>query len=194
MHTLSLLPLVILASNAAPAAAETLLPQGNFRTECLQIGKDGRHGLIAEISIEGDTISASAQTYAHNNCDVPTVRADYRGIVTSARETGNRIDFTQETGPFLYTLLADDVTTYYNANVDSAGCGLDGWQTGVPRDAAGRTCAPYTFPPIGTELKDSVWVNQNGIEFGRLPLIWDNAPDAGYPEQSSGILFTRVAD
>ena len=64
----------------------------------------------------------------------------------------------------------------------------------VPRDAAGRTCAPYTFPPIGTELKDSVWVNQNGIEFGRLPLVWDSAPDAGYPERSSGILFTRMAD
>ena len=192
MTTLSLLPLVILASSATPASAELLLPQGNFRTECLEIGKDGRHGLIAEISIEGDTISASAQTYAHNNCDVPTVRADYRGVITSTRENGDRIDFTQETGPFLYTLLADDVTTYYNANVESAGCGLDDWQTGVPRDAAGRTCAPYTFPAIGTELKDSVWANQNGIEFGRLPLIWDSAP--GYPEQSSGILFTRVTD
>ena len=194
MRKLTLLPFVILAGTVGTASAETLLPQGDFRTECLPIGKDGRHGLIANVSIEDDTISASAQTYAHNNCDVPTVRADYRGIITSARETGNRIDFTQETGPFLYTLLADDVTTYYNANVDEAGCGLDGWQTDVPRDAAGKTCGSYTFPPIGTELKDSVWFNQNAVEFGRMPLIWDSASDAGYPKQSSGILFTRVAE
>ncbi|WP_180897870.1 hypothetical protein [Martelella soudanensis] len=194
MHTLSLLPLVILASNATVVSANPLLPQGNFRTECLQIGKGGRHGLIAEVTIEGNTISASAQTYAHDNCDIPTVRADYRGIITEARTNGDRIELTQETGPFLYTLLSDEVTTYYNANAGSAGCGFDDWQTGVPRDAAGRTCAPYTFPAIGTELKDSVWANQTGIEFGRMPLVWDSAPDAGYPEKPSGILFTRVTD
>ena len=192
MKTLSLLPLLLVAGTSASAAP--LLPQGHFRTECLPIGKDGRHGLIAEITIEGSDISAAAQSYAHNNCDVPKVRADYRGVITGAKADGDRIDFTQQTGAFTYTLLADGVTTYYNVNVDSAGCGIGDWQTGVPRDVAGMTCAPYTFPDVDTRIKDSVWVDDDGLEFGRMPLVWDSAPDAGYPERPSGMFFAHVAD
>ncbi|WP_174801541.1 hypothetical protein [Martelella limonii] len=192
MFTLSLLPLVLMASTATNVSAEPVLPQGIFRTACIEIGKDGRHGLIAEVSIEGNVISASAQSYARNDCDEATVRADYRGVVTGSSESGDRIDFTQQTGAFTYTLLADDVTTYYNANVETAGCGIGDWQTGVARDVAGATCAPYSFPDVGTVLKDSVWANNNGIVFGRMPLVWET--DDTYPATASGILFTRVKD
>ncbi|WP_319517791.1 hypothetical protein [uncultured Martelella sp.] len=188
MRTLSLLPLLLVAGTSA--SADPLLPQGHFRTECLPIGKNDRHGFIAEIRIEGRDISAFAQSYAHNDCDVPTVQVDYRGTITAATGKDDRVDFTQETGRFLYTLLADDVTTYYNANADTAGCGIDDWQTDAPRDVTGRTCAPNSFPEAGTVLKDSLWGDDDAIHFGRMPMVWDAV--TGYPEEPSAIRFTRV--
>lgn len=186
--------LTLTAVPALPVAAQTSLPQGRYKTACLPIGKNDRHGFIAEVVIEGSVLSATAQSYAHDDCDVPTVEVDYRGAIEEARRQENHIDFVQRTGPFVYTLLLPEVTTYYNANVDSAGCALDGWETGVPRDVSGKTCAPYTFPEVGSRLKDRLWIKGDRISFGHLPLSWQNEADGGFPETSSSIDFVRVSD
>ena len=186
--------LALMALAAAPAEAETMLPQGHYKTACLPIGKNDRHGLIAEVTIEGAVLSATAQSYAHDNCDVPTVKAEYRGVIEEASRQENHIDFVQRTGPFLYTLLLPEVTTYYNANIGSAGCDLGDWETGVPRDVSGKTCAPYTFPEVGSRLKDRLWIKGDRISFGHLPLSWQNEADGGFPQTSSPISFVKIED
>ena len=150
--------------------------------------------LIAEVTIEGAVLSATAQSYAHDNCDVPTVKAEYRGVIEEASRQENHIDFVQRTGPFLYTLLLPEVTTYYNANIGSAGCDLGDWETGVPRDVSGKTCAPYAFPEVGSRLKDRLWVKGDRISFGHLPLSWQNEADGGFPQTSSPISFVKIED
>nr|WP_272213072.1 hypothetical protein [Marinicella sp. W31]MDC2879015.1 hypothetical protein [Marinicella sp. W31] len=149
MNTLTVLPAILISgvfANAALAASE--LPEGRYRSDCLPIGKDGRHGFIAEVTITGRTLSATAQNFAHNNCDIPTVQVSYQGTITDVSAGEGRVDFVQKTGPFDYTLLSDDVTAYYNKNSTTAGCGIDDWQTGGSRNVAGRTCAPFPFPKM----------------------------------------------
>ncbi|WP_176084909.1 hypothetical protein [Martelella sp. HB161492] len=194
MNTLSVLPLILISGAFADAVrAAPALPEGSYRSHCMPIGKDGRHGFIAGVTIEGRKLTATAQNYAHSNCDIPTVRLSYEGALAEIAEAeGQRIDFVQKTGPFNYTLLSDDITAYYNKNSATAGCGIDDWQTDVPRNVAGRTCAPFAFPSEGTLLKDSVWSDDDGITFARLPLDWSTRET--YPETPSAIHFLRIED
>ncbi|AJY45286.1 hypothetical protein [Martelella endophytica] len=194
MTTLSVLPLILISgafANVALAGPE--LPEGRYRSDCTPIGKDGRHGFIAEVTITGRSLAASAQNYAHNDCDIPTVRVSYEGTIAEVEQDGGeRFDFVQETGPFDYALLSDDITAYYNNNSDTAGCGIDDWQTDVPRNVAGRICAPFSFPAEGTLLKDSLWIHDDGIAFGYLPTDW--SIHEAYPQGPSVIHFLRVGD
>lgn len=185
--SLSMLTLVM-SSLATAASAGTLMPEGVYQTACTPIGKDGRHGFIAKVTITADAITAMATNYAHNDCDNPTVQVTYEARIEDASVNGDHIDFIHRAGPFAYTLLADDITAYYNTNSETAGCGIDDWKTGETRNVAGRICAPFAFPAEGTVLKDAVWTDQGTIAFGNLPMNW--SANADFPQAPSPVLFT----
>ena len=70
------LALYILAvAMPAFANAEDTEPSlsGEWTTDCLPIGKNGRHGYVTRIRIAEGTITATSQIYAKSSCQTPTV-------------------------------------------------------------------------------------------------------------------------
>lgn len=174
---------------AAPAAP-TPTPRvgwidGRWSSDCTPIGKNGRHGFIVSVTIRGKSIEATSQTYAHNNCDTPTVRVVYRGRIVlranGAASTGSDhiVDFDHVAVAVTMTANDPEVVAIYNADNANAGCGFGGgWRLNVPRSIAGRACAPFTFPASGARFYERAWRNGLQLRIGGFPLVWTNtSPD-----------------
>ena len=188
------LPLVVPAMPTVSMAAVRSGIEGSWQTGCLPIGKDGRHGFITRLEIKRGKITASSQIYAHNSCDTPTVRTDYRGKIVDMRSgDGGVIDFDHDV--IAITTTADDpeVVTIYNAGKPDSGCGMGGgWQLGVARNVHGRTCAPWTFPAAGARLYERGWVAGDQLRIGSFPSVWTNTAPEKRPTSPGLLVFHRV--
>ena len=169
--------------------------EGSWQTGCLSIGKNGRHGFITRLEIKHGRISATSQIYAHNNCDTLTVRTDYRGRIVDMRARGDgAIDFDHDVIAITTTPDDPEVVTIYNAGKPDSGCGLGGgWQLGVARNVAGRTCAPWTFPAAGTRLYERGWVSGDELRIGSFPTVWTNTAPEKRPTSPGLLAFHRAA-
>lgn len=166
-----------------------------WQTACLPIGKNGRHGFVTRLNIARGTIAASSQIYAHNNCDTPTVRMEYRGAMKTVTATADgAVDFDHRVEALTQTADDPEAVSIYNAGAPGSGCGLGGgWQLGVARAVDGRTCAPWTFPRIGTMLYERGWVAGDELRIGSLPSVWDNTAPDKRPTAPGLLVFHRVA-
>jgi hypothetical protein len=191
---LLILSLAVPALPTASMAAARSAIEGSWQTSCLPIGKNGRHGFITRLEIKRGRISASSQIYAHNSCDTPTVRTAYRGKIVGRRAMSDGvIDFDHDV--IAITTIPDDpeVVTIYNAGKPDSGCGLGGgWQLGVARSVAGRTCAPWTFPAAGTRLYERGWVAGDELRIGSFPTVWINTAPEKRPTSPGLLVFRRV--
>ncbi len=88
---------LILAPLAAPPVRTAL--EGEWRTTCQPIGKNGRHGMVGTMTVRGKAIVVRLQVYAHSNCDSPTVRAEVRNVLVRIEpaEGGFAFDYDLET-------------------------------------------------------------------------------------------------
>lgn len=188
------LSLAVPALPTASMAAARSAIKGSWQTGCLPIGKNGRHGFITRLEIKRGRIIASSQIYAHNSCDTPTVRTAYRGKIVGMRTMSDGvIDFDHDV--IAITTIPDDpeVVTIYNAGKPDSGCGLGGgWQLGVARSVAGRTCAPWTFPAAGTRLYERGWVAGDELRIGSFPTVWTNTAPEKRPTSPGLLVFRRV--
>lgn len=116
------------------------------------MGKNGRHGTIARLTITGDHIDAVAQTYAHATCDMPTVRTHFSARLLDMSKTGNRIDATMVVDAVTLTPQQPDVVHIYNDDREAKGCGTEPWRLGEAQSIAGTTCAGLPFPERGARL------------------------------------------
>ncbi len=186
-----MLAVVAVACGGAAGAQETVL-DGTWITGCEPIGKNGRHGFIAEVTIAGDAIATTAQLYARNSCDVPTVRAVHRGELVERSGADGQVDFAHRVAGLVYILNADEVTAHYNADAAGAGCGFDDWETNVPREVAGRVCAPFAFAEAGTVLYERAWIEGDTLRFGGFPTRWDASAPELRAAEPAGLTFHRV--
>jgi len=180
------------AAPAAPIAPKSAAAaiEGSWKSACLPIGKNGRHGLIVRVAVTRSKIAATSQTYAHSNCDIPTVRTDYEGRIVARKAAGDTIDFDHVVTSLTMTPNAPDVVAIYNADNSTAGCSMGGgWQLNVPRKMDGRTCAPWTFPKIGTRLYERAWRAPGELRIGSFPAVWTNTTPDKRPTMP-GLLFT----
>lgn len=81
------------ARSALPAAgAATAALDGQWVSDCLAMGKGGRHGTIVRLTIARTRIDAVAQTYAHATCDVPTIETRLTARLDRVAASGSRLD------------------------------------------------------------------------------------------------------
>jgi len=187
-------------SLSVPASSHGDMPaartgiEGAWQTACLPIGKNGRHGFVTQLKITHGGITASSQVYAHSNCDTPTVRTDYRGAMTKvAPGADGATEFDHKVETITTTPDDPEVVTIYNAGNPGSGCGFGGgWQLGVARPVEGRTCAPWTFPAIGTTLYERGWVSDDELRIGSFPTVWDNTTPEKRPTSPGLLVFRRV--
>jgi hypothetical protein len=186
--------LAMLAAPQAAISAPRPAIDGVWKSDCLPIGKNGRHGFIVRLEIKGKQIAAAAQVYAHSSCDMPTVLTEYRGTIAKMRSNGDgSVDFDHVVEAITTTANHPEVVTIYNGNAAS-GCGFGGgWQLNVARAVDGRTCAPWTFPKAGTRLYERAWVAGDDLRIGSLPSRWDNVTPDKRPTAPGALVFHRVA-
>jgi hypothetical protein len=168
--------------------------EGIWKTECMPIGKNGRHGFITRVEITRSEFIATAQIYAHSSCDTPTVRNDYRGTLANVKPgDGGVTEFDHVVKAITLTADHPEVVTIYNAGNPGSGCGMGGgWQLGVARAVDGRTCAPWTYPAIGTRLYERAWVVGDELRIGSFPNVWDNTTPEKRPTAPGTMVFHRV--
>lgn len=188
------LSLALAATPYRAEAATRSAIEGSWRTGCLPIGKNGRHGFITRLEIKGRAMVASSQVYAHNTCDTPTVRTDYRGTIADVKNGAEGIvDFDHDVDAITTTADDPEVVTIYNAGNPGSGCGLGGgWQLGIARAVDGRTCAPWTFPAAGTRLYERAWIVADELRIGSFPNVWNNTAPDKRPVAPGLLVFRRV--
>ncbi|THD36793.1 MAG: hypothetical protein E7773_07275 [Sphingomonas sp.] len=176
----------------AAKRAPRLALDGVWKTDCLPIGKNGRHGFVTRLEISGMAVVAATQIFAHNTCDVPTVATDYRAVMVSWRTMDDgTTDFEHDVRSITMTPDAEDVVATYNAS-QASGCGLGGgWKLNVARDVAGRFCAPFAFPATGTRLYERAWVSGDEMRIGSFPIVWTNTSPDRRPTTPGLMVFHR---
>ncbi|NIJ18929.1 hypothetical protein FHS95_000598 [Sphingomonas naasensis] len=190
MLSLWLLPLLagVAGQSAHPAPSPIV---GTWKTGCMPIGRNGRHGLITTLTATPMTLSAVSQVYAHSNCDTPTIRTTFRARIAKTGANGAAIDLDHVVDAIEMTVDAPDVIAVYNQ--PGSGCGFGGgWQQGQPRAVDGRTCAPFPFPVRGTRLFERVWVEGTTLRLGSFPIVWANTSPERRPTNPGGMIFERV--
>ncbi|MGQ4275009.1 hypothetical protein [Terrihabitans sp. B22-R8] len=179
-----------------PASAETGLSKldGEWVSDCVSIGKGGRHGTIVRLAIRNGSLQADAQLYARNTCQQPTVRSVFAGDLTSGGSSDNpHLQIDMVVGKMLTTANAVDVVAHYNMPTkDQAGCGLTNWELNVPKSTAGLKCGAFQWPASGAKMYESVWISGNELRFGALPFIWNNTSPEARPERPSEVIFYRT--
>ncbi len=167
--------------------------QGEWTTDCLPIGKNGRHGYVTRITITDNEIKATSQIYAKRQCQTPTVQVNFAGSLIHDQDEGGQVHIEHVVGTLTTTPNIKDVVDHYNKETsDSAGCGLTGWQENVPVSVAGKTCGPFTFAAEGTHLYDSLWVAGNQLRFGAFPVAWTNTSAGKTPSKPLDTIYYRT--
>jgi len=185
-----------LAALAASVQADPVIPaslQGEWTSDCLPIGTDGRHGMITRLIVDGaGHMSAWSQVFASNACRVPTVQARYETQLVDLVEERDALRIAQRVDSILLKTNRDEVTDVYNDPDNPAGCGLTGWETNIARPVDGRTCAVFDLPETDDILLDRVWAEGTRLTFGAYPLKWTVRTDSDLPKVPSAVSFYRT--
>lgn len=191
MRSLWLLLAIPLVAGATPSPAPPTSPIiGTWKTGCMPIGRNGRHGFITTLTVKARTLTAVSQVYAHGSCDTPTLRTTYRATVAALGESDGTLDLDHVVDTIEMTIDAADVVAVYNK--PGSGCGFGGgWQLGIARGVEGRICAPFSFPITGTRLYERVWIDGNKLRFGSFPIVWANTTPERRPTNPGGLTFER---
>lgn len=164
---------------------------GRWKTGCVPIGKNGRHGFITTLEISDNSLLAVSQLYAHSDCDTPTVRTHYSGRILASQAHDRAVDVDHVVQSIRMTVDAADVVEAYNK--PGEGCGIaGGWRLGTPRSIEGRTCAPWTFPIAGTRLYERMWLTGGQLRIGSFPIVWTNTAPDRRAAAPGALVFTRV--
>lgn len=166
---------------------------GEWTTNCLPIGKDGRHGYVSRVKIDNNAITATSQIYAKSSCQTPTVQVNFTGSLIQIRDEDEQIHIEHVVHILTMTPNIKDVVDHYNKQTDDqAGCGLSGWQENIPMSVTGKTCGLFSFSPEGTHLFDSAWIEKNQLRFGAFPVVWTNTSPEKAPLQPIETIYYRT--
>lgn len=166
--------------------------QGTWISDCRPIGRNGRHGVVINVTIKGNRLQARAQMFATKVCDSATFKLDYRAELTTAQISDGSIALNHKVEEIALTPQAQEVVSQYNLEGDH-GCGLQDWRLGVKRSVAGATCAPFSFPIKGTTLFDAAWITNGTLRLGAFPMTWLNTSFAKRPTSPGLVIYRRVA-
>ena len=165
-----------LISTPAPAANPVAAIQGNWVSDCLPLGQNGRHGLVIRVTVTSDSFGASGRMFAHNSCDAPVFDFVDHAVLGRAEPISGRWD--------LHLTLVSATMTIKNKSVadlyaQSSKCGLATWQVDVPMPVEGRTCEPVSFPPTGTILIAKARATEDRLTIQDISALFGAAPADG---------------
>jgi len=172
----------------ALALLATAALNGQWMSDCLAMGKDGRHGTIVRLTIARTRIDAVAQTYAHPTCDVPTIETRLTARLDRVAVSGSQLDAALIIRDVTLTPEHPDVVTAWNENSQAKSCGTQVWRLNTAQSVAGDTCTPgLRFPPCGARLVVRASRNNETL---RIPLPFADTAAAGH---QAAITFRRAA-
>lgn len=141
---------LLLAALAAPSSPSL---DGRWVSPCLAMGQGGRHGTIVALTVSGKAVEMTGQTYAHADCDAPTIET---------RLTGALGDVTAHEHAVTAVLTVDDVTmkpeladvvTIWNRGRAAKHCASSDWRLDERQSVAGGACVPgHRFPERGAAI------------------------------------------
>lgn len=143
--------LALLGLNSARASAANPAPaiQGSWVSDCLPLGKSGRHGLVIRLKLSPDSFTASGQMFAHNSCDAPVIGFSDDAVVDRTDGTPGQWDLTLRFESATMTIADRIVAGIY---AQRAKCGSSAWQVDTPVHVEGQVCEPISYPAKGTKL------------------------------------------
>lgn len=137
---LSLLVAVLTTPSAAPL-------DGRWISPCLAMGQNGRHGTIFTLTIDRDVVTLSGRTYAHANCDAPTIETRLTGTLDNLARHDRRTTATLTIGDVTMTPRAPDVVAAWNVDRAAKHCAPRDWHLDQAQSVAGGACMPgHRFP------------------------------------------------
>ncbi|HVJ02892.1 MAG TPA: hypothetical protein VM662_11970 [Sphingomonas sp.] len=183
--------LIALPAESHPQPGGRTGIEGRWKTACVPIGKNDRHGFITTLEVRDDLFTAVSQLYAHSDCNTPTVRTHYSGRIHAALAHDGVIDVDHVVESIRMTLDDADVVEAYNK--PGEGCGISGgWRLNTARPIDGRTCAPWTFPAAGTRLYERMWRTGDQLRIGSFPTVWTNTAPERRAATPGTLVFVRI--
>ena len=167
--------------------------QGEWTTDCLEIGKNDRHGIVTRITIRGGRMHAVSQIYARSSCQQPTVQVRYEGTLDGGLKDNDSMLFAHTVISIAMTPNDPAVVEHYNDDPKGTGCGLTGWKENIPFDVDGRTCAAITFAAKGETLFDRAWIDGNRLRFAAFPVTWSNRSPDDRPQSPLETVYYRTS-
>lgn len=169
---------------------------GKWESDCLPIGRGGRHGFVTRIRIDGDRIDAQSQVYTTSNCQTQTFKLTYNGEIVQRQTDDGKVLFQHRVQSITLTPQAEAVVVQYNReDGERHGCGLNGWQINVAKSVAGESCAPFSFAAEQTILHDVAWIDgDNHLRFGAFPMLWTNSSSDRTPAHPLENLYHRMKE
>ncbi|MGV1783266.1 MULTISPECIES: hypothetical protein [Agrobacterium] len=182
-----------LSSTSARADDGKVDLQGEWTTDCLEIGKNDRHGIVTRITIRGGRMHAVSQIYARSSCQQPTVQVRYEGTLDGGLKDNDSMLFAHTVISIAMTPNDPAVVEHYNGDPKGTGCGLTGWKENIPFDVDGRTCAAITFASKGETLFDRAWIDGNRLRFAAFPVTWSNRSPDDRPQSPLETVYYRTS-
>lgn len=182
-----------LSSTSARADDGKVDLQGEWTTDCLEIGKNDRHGIVTRITIRGGRMHAVSQIYARSSCQQPTVQVRYEGTLDGGLKDNDSMLFAHTVISIAMTPNDPEVVEHYNGDPKGTGCGLTGWKENIPFDVDGRTCAAITFASKGETLFDRAWIDGNRLRFAAFPVTWSNRSPDDRPQSPLETVYYRTS-
>ncbi|ADY64069.1 hypothetical protein [Agrobacterium tumefaciens] len=182
-----------LSSTSARADDGKVDLQGEWTTDCLEIGKNDRHGIVTRITIRGGRMHAVSQIYARSSCQQPTVQVRYEGTLDGGLKDNDSMLFAHTVISIAMTPNDPAVVEHYNGDPKGTGCGLTGWKENIPFDVDGRTCAAITFASKGETLFDRAWIDGNRLRFAAFPVTWSNRSPDDRPQSPLETAYYRTS-
>jgi len=160
-----MLTLALVAALASPVAGTSL--DGHWASPCLAMGKGGRHGTIFRLTVAGDAIELVGQTYAHADCDMPTIETRLTARLDTISERDQRIAATVTIDDVTMKPEAPEVVATWNRNPEAKSCAAREWHLGGTQSVAGGACVPgHRFPRQGAKLEVQAFHDDDSL---RLP-------------------------
>jgi hypothetical protein len=167
---------------------------GRWRSDCVPIGKRGRHGAIFALELDGrGRMLATSQMFARRNCVQPTLRIEAVADYEAGAPSGSGVAFDYAFRSFDMTLQRQDVVDIYNSEA-FGDCAKREWRAGEPQSVLGGFCPPTRMPRRGALHRDAAFVRRDTMAFGFLPLRLEEALGSARPTSPSKIVFMRLVD
>lgn len=167
---------------------------GRWRSDCVPIGKGGRHGAILALELDArGRMLVTGQMFARRGCVQPTLRIEAVADYELGAPSGSGVAFDYAFRSFEMTLQHQDVVDTYNSEA-FGDCAKRAWRAGESQSVLGGLCPPTRMPSRGALHRDAVFVRRDAMAFGFLPLRLEAARGSARPTSPAKTVFMRLVD